>query len=77
MLNLFFLVLVYIILIAYMLNQHFHSNDFGSDDQDSGGDGGWDSSDEDPPLDLPPGVFLLAPDEEDPSVRHVEKELAL
>ncbi len=77
MFNLFFLVLIYIILIAYMLNQHFQSKGFGSDDQDLGGDGGWDGSGDDPLLDLPPGVFVLPPDADDPSVRRHDKELAL
>lgn len=60
-----------------MLNQHFQSKNFGADDQDMGGDGGWDGSDEDPPLDLPPGVFVLPPDADDPSVKHTDRELAL
>ncbi len=77
MLNAFFLALVFFVFVAYLASEFLQSGGFGSDDSDSGNDGGWEGYDGDPPLDLPPGVFILPPDADDPSVRRPEQELSM
>jgi hypothetical protein len=76
LINTLFLAIIYIILIAFMLSRQ--NSEFGGDGDDNdngrGGDGGWDDSGGHPPIDLPPGVFFLPPDADDPSKRHVRKE---
>jgi len=69
-----FLAVVYVVLIAFMLSKPGSAFDNNADDDTDGkgGDGGWDDSDDLPPLDLPPGVFILPPDQEDPSIRKVQ-----
>ncbi len=69
-LNTMFLAVVYVLLIAFMLSKPGSETDGGADDDTDGrgGDGGWDDSDDLPPLDLPPGIFILPPDQDDPSL---------
>lgn len=62
------LILFYVTLIAYMFNQHYRSDDRDSGEGDAGG--GWGGTDDVPPLDLPPGIFLLPPQEEKQSAKH-------
>jgi hypothetical protein len=76
LINTMFLAIIYVILIAFMLSKP--GSAFGKDNDDDigrGGDGGWDGSDGRPPLDLPPGVYILPPDADDPSIRRSEKML--
>ncbi|MBX2842047.1 MAG: hypothetical protein KTR26_09755 [Flammeovirgaceae bacterium] len=77
--NAMFLAMVYLALIAFMLAKPANSNGINpKDDSDNDrGDGGWDDSDDNPPpFDLPPGIFILKPDEDDPSLlKKVEEEI--
>jgi hypothetical protein len=70
--NTLFLVMLYMVLIVLVVTHvNNRSNRKGggrNNDNDNSGDGGWDNSDTTPPLDLPPGVFILPPDERDPSL---------
>ncbi|MEM1134570.1 MAG: hypothetical protein AAGI07_01935 [Bacteroidota bacterium] len=78
--NAMFLAIVYVALIAFMLSKPGISGHDNSDDSgnDRGGDGGWDGIDDLPPLDLPPGVFVLPPDKDDPSrIRKLEEDYAI
>lgn len=72
-----FLVLVYIVLITIMLTQitlRLRGRGDDNDSGDPGGDGGWGNQDDVPPIDLPPGVYFLPPDAEDPSLRRMTKK---
>ncbi len=73
MMNMLILTFVYVAVIAVMLSfQRWSGRDGG--DGGNGGDGGWEGPDDSPSIDLPPGVFILPPDEADPSVqgRHIQ-----
>lgn len=67
--NTFFLLGLYIVLIAFIMTQVGGKSN--NDDEDDNNGGGWDASDDIPPLDLPPGVYLLPPDADDPSRRPI------
>ena len=67
--NALFFILAYVITVAYIISR----TDFGrgsSDDGNDSGDGGWNDPPKDPPFDLPPGVFILPPDADDPSLKN-------
>ncbi len=72
--NTMLLLCVYVVLIAFIMTQM--GGNPNKDDEDDNNGGGWDNIDDLPPLDLPPGVFVLPPDADDPSLRNIsEKDL--
>ena len=75
--NAVFVVVIYTSLVTLLvvhINKKIHGKSDGPDkgngsSGDGGNDGGWENADKTPPLDLPPGVFILPPDAPDPSAK--------
>lgn len=68
--NIICLVAIYAVLIILMLTYFKNNlkNNFKRDEDDDNNGGGWDAPVDEPTIDLPPGVFILPPDQPDPSL---------
>ncbi|PWJ41868.1 hypothetical protein [Sediminitomix flava] len=77
-LNITIFVLIYVFLIVlmiYYVKSSYHRDSTRDDDDGSGNGGGWDAPIDEPEIDLPPGVYILPPDQDDPSSRHSKVHL--